>query len=585
MQPSIQSNHFEDQKEQLVDSLAKIDSLLNDVQQSRPGDDLSTAKITIEVLVKEVENVLLQPFPPVGVSSETYESAMKLFLQLPVSLRLALVKALDMDDEAAGDYRRIPEIVSRLYEENQVLTPKRLTDSLKAAQSKEVGVVSGTVLQQSKSAVEILTNFYERDGKQSELNSEVKLMLGRLSRRSELCSPTEDDLKILTDALDSSTFVSNCKPINIPGGYAIPGQNRKRNTEDLLHSLDSSVPNAWDCTVSCIPNLLTSDDEDMSERGNMLILFKDEFLPSNRWLYNMSTICALATTLSFAFETFGSDGAVLSQLGDFTSLGEYSGSGLLDIKVVELVLPLFVILLSHELGHYYVSRKEKIEITFPTLLPFPNTLPLMGSVTRITSPPSNLTALFDFAISGPVLGFISSFGFLFAGLHGTEAALDGSSNAVEIPPTLPVSVLKLSTLGGSIIDFFYGGGGFVTSQDVDTPVPLHPFFIAGFCGLLINAAEMLPLGATDGGRLSLSLFGRQGHAVVSGFTWFTLLVSSFALAQKQGDVVVTAWLINSFVQNDMEIPCRDETDNVDPARAVMCFTLWFLAVLALVPMN
>jgi hypothetical protein len=584
MQTSIERSFLESQREELVEALTRIDNLQYEIQRTSPGDDVSTIIDTTEGLGKDVDKLLMKLIPPVGVSMESYEAAMRLFLQLPASARLAFTKSLDLEDEAAGDYRRIPEIVTKLYEEKLALTPKKLTESMKAAQSEKVDIMSEELLKQPKDAMEALTKFYERSRDETELESKVNGLLGRLAKRDEQSLPTKEDLKILTDAIDSSTFVSNCQPMKIPGGYAIPGQNRKQSAEELLKSLDSRVPNDWDCSVCYIPDITASGDEIINERGNMLILFKNDFLLSNAWLYNISTVCALTTTLFFAFGIFGSNDAILSQLSDATSLGDYSGVDLLNTKVAEFVLPLFAILMSHELGHFLVSKKEKIETASPTLLPFPNSLPLLGTLTRITSSPRNLTALFDFSISGPVLGFISSFGFLLAGLLATKAALDGDSGAAELLPALPVGVLKLSTLGGSIVDTLYGGDGFITSQDSNTPVSLHPFFIAGFCGMLINAAEMLPLGATDGGRLSLSLFGRQGHAIVGGLTWFALLVASFTLEDRQGEVLVTAWVINNFVQNDMEIPCRDETDSVDPARVVLSFGLWFLAVLALVPM-
>jgi hypothetical protein len=114
---------------------------------------------------------------------------------------------------------------------------------------------------------------------------------------------------------------------------------------------------------------------------------------------------------------------------------------------------------------------------------------------------------------------------------------------------------------------------------------LHPYAIAGFCGLLINAAEMLPLGTTDGARMSLALFGRQGQSVVGGLTWFALLVSSFSYSDQAGEVLVTAWIINNIVQNDMEIPCRDETDKVNLARILAVWSLWFLAALTIIPMS
>ncbi|CAJ1968824.1 unnamed protein product [Cylindrotheca closterium] len=155
---------------------------------------------------------------------------------------------------------------------------------------------------------------------------------------------------------------------------------------------------------------------------------------------------------------------------------------------------------------------------------------------------------------------------------------------IDALPSLSVGVLKLSTFGGSFVDYVNGGRGFITAQENDATVPLHPLFIAGYCGMIISAVSLLPVGATDGGRLSLAIFGRQGHALVSGVTWLALLGASLTLNDDQGRVLTAALVVNSLVQNDMEIPCRIETDEVDTKRLALCFTLWFLAALILVPM-
>lgn len=113
---------------------------------------------------------------------------------------------------------------------------------------------------------------------------------------------------------------------------------------------------------------------------------------------------------------------------------------------------------------------------------------------------------------------------------------------------------------------------------------INSVFIAGYCGMILSAASLIPIGATNGGRLSLSIFGRRGHSVISGATWIALLAATFTLDDEQGRLLTTAWMFSSLAQNDMEIPCKNETDEVDAKRLALGFSLWFLAVLILVPM-
>jgi membrane-associated protease RseP (regulator of RpoE activity) len=204
----------------------------------------------------------------------------------------------------------------------------------------------------------------------------------------------------------------------------------------------------------------------------------------------------------------------------------------------------------------------------------------MGAVTQLRTSPKNLTSLFDFAFFGPFCGLFTSLVFLVTGIQSTLLA---DADAAQYFPHLPVNVLQMSTLGGSIVDFFYGGNGMITMQSAASTVPLHPLAIAGFCGIVINSLEMLPLGSSDGGRLSQALFGRSTHAIVGGATWFSLLVSSFLLDQQE--VLIGAWVVFNLVQNDMELPCRDEVDKVNIPRSLAAFFLWFVAILAITPMG
>lgn len=53
------------------------------------------------------------------------------------------------------------------------------------------------------------------------------------------------------------------------------------------------------------------------------------------------------------------------------------------------------------------------------------------------------------------------------------------------------------------MDMILGGGdGILINQEAATQIPLHPIAIAGFVGMIINALDLLPIGSTDGGRMS-----------------------------------------------------------------------------------
>merc|ERR1719223_740985 len=84
-------------------------------------------------------------------------------------------------------------------------------------------------------------------------------------------------------------------------------------------------------------------------------------------------------------------------------------------------------------------------------------------------------------------------------------------------PTLQVDFIKASSLGGNIINSLMDNQ--VLSMAGKDAVPLHPSAIAGFCGLMINALSLLPIGQSDGGRIAMAVFGRNGHVLASFFAY------------------------------------------------------------------
>jgi hypothetical protein len=569
------------QRERCEDILTGIVRMQSELELANSTEELQSMNNEINSLESLTKKVLSQPLPPMDLSSEEYINAISAFLKLPPIMRLMFVKALELEDSKARDPYAIPEIVSKLYEERARLTPKRLTDAMKLVKSASFES-TGVEATKSQDAEGNLNKFFEQDPDKLRLDETMKNFLGRVTRKEDT-PVTPKDLEILTQALDDkSVFIPSSPAVEIPGGYLIAGENRKSSGGELIEGLDAKLPKNWDCTVSYMVDLSKLDSE-FDEEGNALVLLKNDFsLSTSPWFYRIATVSALATTLLFSVGVYGSNEAVLNQLTD-GSIGDFNVLDWFNGKVTDILVPLAVILASHEIGHLLVSKKENIDTELPSFMPTLNSLPLFGTVTRIKSSPRNLTALFDFAFMGPLFGFVSSFVFLGVGLMATKSAFEGDSNAAQYLPALPVSVLKLSTLGSSVVDNFFGGDGQITAQSPNTPVPLHPFAIAGFCGLLINAAEMLPLGANDGGRLSLAVFGRQGHTAIGGFTWIALLFASFSFSENQGDWLVTAWAINNIVQNDQEVPCRDETENIDIPRSFAVFAMWFLAILVVVP--
>ena len=86
---------------------------------------------------------------------------------------------------------------------------------------------------------------------------------------------------------------------------------------------------------------------------------------------------------------------------------------------------------------------------------------------------------------------------------------------------------------------------------------------------------------TDGGRISLALFGRSGATFMSLITLIALFIAGFL----GNDSFLLYFLFISFFQGDLEIPMRNEVDGVGFLRAALAVATAAFVVMTLVPVS
>lgn len=225
-------------------------------------------------------------------------------------------------------------------------------------------------------------------------------------------------------------------------------------------------------------------------------------MPRRWWLAVSLFVLTLLTTTAFGFaltqsysagrpldETFLENGYrhLLHGQSGFWIGGAYS-------------MPLLLILLAHEFGHYFTCRKWAVDATLPYFGPSPTLLGTIGAFIWIRSPIYNRRSLFDIGVSGPIAGFAVLVPFLIAGVwmsrvvHGIQT----------YGPFVFGSPLLLSAL-----EWLRFPG--VSSTDIC----LHPMAWAAWAGLLATAINLLPVGQLDGGHILYAVLGERGHRVVS----------------------------------------------------------------------
>lgn len=161
---------------------------------------------------------------------------------------------------------------------------------------------------------------------------------------------------------------------------------------------------------------------------------------------------------------------------------------------------ILAIIFCHEMGHYWTSRRYRIDTTLPFFIPFPISLVgTLGAFILIKSRFPDRKSLIDVGLAGPFAGFAVVIPALFAGVATSR-----------VSPLVPADVGM--SLGEPLLLKL------VTSlvwpvQPEGYTLYVSPIALAAWFGLLLTAINLLPVGQLDGGHASYAIFGRHAHTV------------------------------------------------------------------------
>ena len=157
-------------------------------------------------------------------------------------------------------------------------------------------------------------------------------------------------------------------------------------------------------------------------------------------------------------------------------------------------IPLLIVLLAHELGHYLACRYYGVGATLPYFMPAPILIGTFGAFIRIRAPIYSKRTLFDIAVAGPLAGF--SF----------------------IVPVLAIGVALSKVIPGVAVhgDIVFGVPGIVRLFEAivfpgvaSSDIYLHPMARAAWVGVLATALNLLPIGQLDGGHILYAFAGER----------------------------------------------------------------------------
>lgn len=174
-------------------------------------------------------------------------------------------------------------------------------------------------------------------------------------------------------------------------------------------------------------------------------------------------------------------------------------------------VPLLVILLAHEFGHYLACVYYGLDASLPYFLPAPTFIGTLGAFIRIRSPIYSRRELFDVGIAGPLAGVVFLLPALGVGMAFSKV-IPGINDQGDLVFGTPLFIRFLEQI------IFPG----VPVSDVY----LHPVARAAWVGLFATALNLLPFGQLDGGHI-LYAVASQRFRLLARIFWVCLIPMGF----------------------------------------------------------
>jgi membrane-associated protease RseP (regulator of RpoE activity) len=213
-------------------------------------------------------------------------------------------------------------------------------------------------------------------------------------------------------------------------------------------------------------------------------------------------------------------------------------------------LPLMLILLSHELGHFIVARLHGVDASLPYFIPFPPMFGLgtLGAVIGMGRMTSDRKKLIDIGAAGPIAGLIVAVPVIIYGLHRSP-----------VTPLVAGSLQEGNSLLYALLKFTVTGAWL---PDGKRDIFLNPTAWAGWVGLLVTMINLIPMGQLDGGHIAMAYFGNRysgfamrlhrllpfGAVAVFAWVWHATRIEAGAhwtagLGQLAGLMAAFPWLV------------------------------------------
>ncbi len=267
-------------------------------------------------------------------------------------------------------------------------------------------------------------------------------------------------------------------------------------------------------------------------------------------------VALLFATIATTFEAAG----LLLGFDLFSNFSRYQ-------ETLPLGLGLFIILVSHEIGHLVWANRYQVRLSWPFLLPSWQ-IGAFGAITRFASLIPTRSALFDISFAGPAIGGIVSLVMLILGL-----ILSHPGSTFQVPTGFFQGSILVGTLAKTIL------GSSLQGELVD----VHPLTVIGWLGLVITALNLMPAGQLDGGRIIQAIYGRKTARRTTVAT--LIFIGIIALINPVNPIPLYWGILIIFLQRSLERPTLNELTEPDDTRAAFGLLALFLMLATLIPLS
>lgn len=159
---------------------------------------------------------------------------------------------------------------------------------------------------------------------------------------------------------------------------------------------------------------------------------------------------------------------------------------------------LLSILLFHEFGHYFASKRNNVKASLPYFIPAPSFIGTFGAFIKMKSPIVNKKSLMEIGASGPIAGFIVAVPALIYGLSTSQVLESVPGNGIHLGDSL-IMMFLINIIHPAVPEGY--------------DIYLNSVAFAGWIGLLVTALNLMPIGQLDGGHIAYSLFGKKSEMI------------------------------------------------------------------------